>query len=349
MQNNVQQPQIIQGMPMILPTSHQFILTPVQTVVKQPKNVKILPNLKQVVSKQRSNTRSLLLPTSILQSSLVKTVVTPQIINPSEIQGQLINTPRLTIACNPAVPQMPTNLVNVSAMTTQSPKSLLNVQTLTKVAKPRVPSIISSARNAMPLKNGSSILKPVQIAPARSVESTKVVNRPILLKPPIIRTQKILPKNPVKTTTATSAPVSILKPKSNVILKNSIEQNVTDSQSDNVSSTSGKQTVQNSFVKLADNSATVKNKPDGGAEQAAKLLSKKPKSPDMQTDSAKPLGSTENPIQIIQQGQTFHSMHKLSQMQLKQIANILQQRNQQTQASNEKIVYRCVLFIHYVL
>lgn len=59
-----------------------------------------------------------------------------------------------------------------------------------------------------------------------------------------------------------------------------------------------------------------------------------------QTDTSKPLGSSENPIQIVQQGHTFHSMQRLTQSQLKQIAHVLQQRSQEAAMPNEKIVYR---------
>ncbi|XP_011310950.1 uncharacterized protein [Fopius arisanus] len=51
----------------------------------------------------------------------------------------------------------------------------------------------------------------------------------------------------------------------------------------------------------------------------------------------------ENPIQIVQQGHTFHSNQKLTQTQLKQIAQVLQQRGQQeSPGSKEKVVYRVV-------
>ncbi|XP_063993935.1 uncharacterized protein LOC135171380 [Diachasmimorpha longicaudata] len=54
-------------------------------------------------------------------------------------------------------------------------------------------------------------------------------------------------------------------------------------------------------------------------------------------------GNPENPIQIVQQGHTFHSNQKLTQTQLKQIAQVLQQRGQQESSTNkEKVVYRVV-------
>lgn len=45
-----------------------------------------------------------------------------------------------------------------------------------------------------------------------------------------------------------------------------------------------------------------------------------------QKQSSAPLGSSENPIQIIQQGNTYHSTQVLSPEQLQQIAHVLQQQ-----------------------
>ncbi|XP_015118720.1 uncharacterized protein LOC107042250 [Diachasma alloeum] len=57
---------------------------------------------------------------------------------------------------------------------------------------------------------------------------------------------------------------------------------------------------------------------------------------------AKP-GNPEKPIQIVQQGHTFHSNQKLTQTQLKQIAQALHQRGQQESSeTKEKVVYRVV-------
>lgn len=53
---------------------------------------------------------------------------------------------------------------------------------------------------------------------------------------------------------------------------------------------------------------------------------------------SKPLGSSENPIQLVQQGQTFHSMQALNQAQLRQIATVLQQKHLNTNTTSSKNV-----------
>uniref|UniRef100_T1J616 C2H2-type domain-containing protein n=1 Tax=Strigamia maritima TaxID=126957 RepID=T1J616_STRMM len=73
------------------------------------------------------------------------------------------------------------------------------------------------------------------------------------------------------------------------------------------------------------------------------------------TTIAAPIGSSANPIQIIQQGNTYHSTQMLSQEQLQQIAQVLQQQQQLSQlspngstsvlynaATNTRIVYRII-------
>ena len=59
-----------------------------------------------------------------------------------------------------------------------------------------------------------------------------------------------------------------------------------------------------------------------------------------QTDPSRPLGSCENPIQILQEGQSFRSSQLLSQTQWKNIAQLLQQRNQAHPLTKENIMYR---------
>ncbi|KAK3915011.1 Zinc finger protein 839 [Frankliniella fusca] len=56
------------------------------------------------------------------------------------------------------------------------------------------------------------------------------------------------------------------------------------------------------------------------------------------SNSSKPLGSSENPIQLVQQGQTFHSMQALSQAQLRQIATVLQQKHLNSNSVTSKNV-----------
>jgi hypothetical protein len=67
---------------------------------------------------------------------------------------------------------------------------------------------------------------------------------------------------------------------------------------------------------------------------------------------SKPLGSSENPIQLVQHGHTYHSVQPLNQDQLKQISTVLQQKQIETsrntknvlfdESTNTKIIYRVV-------
>uniref|UniRef100_A0A1B6EGW9 DUF4764 domain-containing protein n=2 Tax=Clastoptera arizonana TaxID=38151 RepID=A0A1B6EGW9_9HEMI len=56
-------------------------------------------------------------------------------------------------------------------------------------------------------------------------------------------------------------------------------------------------------------------------------------------NSKKPLGSNENPIQLVQQGQTFHSMQTLSAEQLKKVMTVLQQKHIEPVTSGKNVLY----------
>lgn len=56
-------------------------------------------------------------------------------------------------------------------------------------------------------------------------------------------------------------------------------------------------------------------------------------------NSTKPLGSSENPIQLVQHGQTFHSVQALSQEQLRQIATVLQQQHLDSAPRTKNVLY----------
>ncbi|KAG8230266.1 hypothetical protein J437_LFUL013968, partial [Ladona fulva] len=74
---------------------------------------------------------------------------------------------------------------------------------------------------------------------------------------------------------------------------------------------------------------------DGAAGSASAQM----KLPLPNFNSEKPLGSSDNPIQLVQQGQTFHSMQPLSREQLKQIATVLQQRHFDTTKNSKNVLY----------
>ena len=81
-----------------------------------------------------------------------------------------------------------------------------------------------------------------------------------------------------------------------------------------------------------------------------KPIANKPKTP-QNVDKAAPLGSSKNPIRIIQQGNTFTSTQQLTEEQLQQIMQVVQQQHamKETQEGNKagskaktKIVYKVV-------
>ncbi|XP_012257863.2 uncharacterized protein LOC105687081 [Athalia rosae] len=169
----------------------------------------------------------------------------------------------------------------------------------------------------------------------------------------------------LRSTQMASTPISILKPQSRIITNNSMGQNLlhnTQTAVGNVPngmqnsciqqcSVSNMQSESNGIKQIQSNMNAVKMRQNAVANGGAASLAKKTKPAVVQktpsavmekTDTSKPLGSSENPIQIVQQGHTFHSMQRLTQSQLKQIAHVLQQRSQEAAMPNERIVYRVV-------
>lgn len=209
----------------------------------------------------------------------------------------------------------------------------------------------------------------VKTVPANTTKITTSTSSPIIL-----RTASLLKAQDAKpittcassilrpTTQNSSNPISILKPQAKIvphtINKQSLinGQNVVPSVANNLTNSRIIQKTMNvahndaaERTKLLLNSN--KDKRNEATLATARVL-KKAKVAGLnspvaltaeQTDTTKPLGSSENPIQIVQQGHTFHSMQRLTQSQLKQIAHVLQQRSQEAAMPNERIVYRSVI------
>lgn len=150
--------------------------------------------------------------------------------------------------------------------------------------------------------------------------------------PVVLRTASIVKTQDLKTTTTnstsilkptqiSSTPISILKPQAKIAFNNTTKQNVTIATQNvaNVSSNS-----QNTSQKSQQSSTFESAKSVQGETIRQKLnlvvngtnlkVNKKSKGTPIKattivnesTDASKPLGSSENPIQIVQQGQTFH-------------------------------------------
>ncbi|XP_034243908.1 uncharacterized protein LOC117646741 isoform X2 [Thrips palmi] len=84
--------------------------------------------------------------------------------------------------------------------------------------------------------------------------------------------------------------------------------------------------------------APITTQPNLGTASSSKSLLLNNRTPSSNSNSTKPLGSSENPIQLVQQGQTFHSMQALSQAQLRQIATVLQQKHLSSNSTETKNV-----------
>ncbi|XP_063237903.1 uncharacterized protein LOC134539647 [Bacillus rossius redtenbacheri] len=83
-------------------------------------------------------------------------------------------------------------------------------------------------------------------------------------------------------------------------------------------------------------SSGIKTASDSVSSVVSATLSKMPPA---KANSNKPLGSSENPIQLVQHGQTFHSMQSLSDSQLRQIATVLQQQNLDATSRSKNVLY----------
>ncbi|XP_054014979.1 uncharacterized protein LOC128895953 [Hylaeus anthracinus] len=244
------------------------------------------------------------------------------------------------------------------------------------VSKPNQILTNTSVATAIPAQLLKSVQIPSQLLKTKTTVAKKAVAPTGVQKttispnsPVVLRTTSIVKSQDMKTATMnstsilkptqmSSTPVSILKPQAKMAFNNSTKQNVTTAaqNASAVSNTSQKTPVtQHSGTFESAKSVpndTIKQKLNLVANGTNLKANRKPKSTAVpvkstavtneSTDASKPLGSSENPIQIVQQGQTFHSMQRLTPTQLKQIAHVLQQRSQETATSNEKVVYRVV-------
>ncbi|XP_043283570.1 uncharacterized protein [Venturia canescens] len=241
------------------------------------------------------------------------------------------------------------------------------IQTINGNGKPGIGgSFLKSVQiPAQFLRNAATAF--VKTVPANTTKITTSTNSPIIL-----RTASILKAQDAKpvttsasilrpTTQSPSNPISILKPQTKLVshMKNKPSlmnsQNVVTSIANNLPNPRVVQKTTNCVqndtaerTKLLQNGN--KEKRNEATLATARVL-KRAKVAGLhspvaltaeQTDTTKPLGSSENPIQIVQQGHTFHSMQRLTQSQLKQIAHVLQQRSQEAAMPNERIVYRVV-------
>nr|XP_034190145.1 uncharacterized protein LOC117608725 [Osmia lignaria] len=214
------------------------------------------------------------------------------------------------------------------------------------------------------IKTKATISKKTAIAtgmPKATVNSSApvVLRAASIVKSQDLKTATTSSTSILKPTQISSTPISILKPQAKIAFNNSTKQNVTvTTQNDtNISNNSVNVSPKSSIVQQAGvlesgkplQNEAIKHKLNLIVNGTNLKMNKKIKTTPIKStvlsessDASKPLGSSENPIQIVQQGQTFHSMQRLTPTQLKQIAHVLQQRSQEAAASNERVVYRVV-------
>ncbi|XP_014205528.1 uncharacterized protein LOC106637311 isoform X2 [Copidosoma floridanum] len=223
-----------------------------------------------------------------------------------------------TLASNGITVVRNTPLLNSNAMKQSS---------TTPVLKSINPSVLKTSL----LKNPVAISLPV----------SKTGNSPVIVTTPVMKT--IDPLQPSKSINPSiirrkmsSTPVSILKPQIKAANNSLIKQNLTSLLSNKkpLELNGGLKPLVTAKLKQSVNSLmkSIKNKPI-----TQKLVTVKQDPIDAVNDS---LGSSDNPVQIVQQGDTYHSVNRLTQAQLKVIAEALQQRNQNSANSKEKILYR---------
>ncbi|XP_008561219.2 uncharacterized protein LOC103581025 [Microplitis demolitor] len=406
--------QVLQKLPVVFPSS-QFIIKPVQTILKTGKSIRLVSNKLNTGDNtpgnssdssqhQQVNQNSILLPkvSTLLTSHIFKgTSVASQIVHNNSLSAQLL-TPQI-ITCDSSNQRINNstscannnNNKNGNNLITNGARSqnlgnaqqirLLprvagiqedNAQQFTAISKSTevINGKLTSANSLISnnkISTGLFTSKTVQFSPqvlkagGKPTAATKLpinsANSGITFQTGTrIKTQHtfksvnqsgLLQRN----STCVSTPVSILKPQPKVVIP---KQNIAAISSQNVSGAlNGGDNIQR-IVKMVPQSLSVNNikrvqTNDAGKKPNNSVLSKinNKKSKIMgtlssvtagQSDLAKPLGSNENPIQIVQQGHTFHSSQKLTQSQLKQIAHVLQQRSQESSIPNEKIVYRVV-------
>lgn len=254
--------------------------------------------------------------------------------------------------------------VSSASQVLKNAQVLNNVNLKTTISTPFLKSVQIPAQM---LKSSTAVVKNTTVASTLTKTTVNSSTPVIFRSASIVKTQDLKTATTSSTsilrpTQGVSTPISILKPQTKVAFNSSTKQGLI-LNSQNVSGfTSNLQTTtlkqgtpmnqQNGLesVKPVQN-GTIKQKPNISVNGTTVRIGKKAKPVTLQkpvavaaekTDTSKPLGSSENPIQIVQQGHTFHSMQRLTQSQLKQIAHVLQQRSQETAMPNERIVYRVV-------
>nr|XP_012148477.1 PREDICTED: uncharacterized protein LOC100878977 [Megachile rotundata] len=277
--------------------------------------IRLSPIVKTSQSLQRGNVQQFLTP--VLKSASNMLPKTNQILNNTSVATAIPAQFLKSVQIHPQLIKAKTTINKKSALASGMSKTTVNSNAPVVL---RTASIVKSQDLKTATTSSTSILKPTQIS---------------------------------------STPISILKPQAKIAFNNTTKQNATVACQNDTNILNNSMNISPKSSIIQQTGAVESSKPIQNEAIKQKLnlivngtnlkMNKKVKNTPIKstvlsesTDTSKPLGSSENPIQIVQQGQTFHSMQRLTPTQLKQIAHVLQQRSQEAVASNERVVYRVV-------
>ncbi|KAF4523542.1 hypothetical protein B566_EDAN011990 [Ephemera danica] len=187
---------------------------------------------------------------------------------------------------------------------------------------------------------GSTTLAPSSVASSHTIDMSRApsnAQKPSVLPATVDPSQSVVRLKTPNTTVASTATIRPMTSKT-VIPKiqgtPTSMSNLTMSPALPISSTA-------SMVRVLNSAATSSVKPSTATSVSTTQVKNIDTSsvPLVAANATKPLGSSENPIQLVQHGQTFHSMQPLSQEQLKQIATVLQQKQLDTSRNSKNVLY----------
>lgn len=288
------------------------------------------------ISAQLLNTSQIITGTCEIQNQSVSTPhITNTIVNSTSGATQNLVTSQIRLS--PIVKtSQPLQRGNVQQFLTPVLKGTSNVL-------PKTNQIINNTSVATAIP--AQFLKSVQIHPQLIKTKTTISKKTALATgmpkttvnsnaPVVLRTASIVKNQDLKTATTSSTsilkptqisstPISILKPQAKIAFNNSTKQNVTvTTQNDtNISNNSVNVSPKSSIIQQAGVLESGKPLQNEAIKQKLNLIvngtnlkmNKKIKTTPIKStvlsessDASKPLGSSENPIQIVQQGQTFH-------------------------------------------
>lgn len=284
------------------------------------------------ISAQLLNTSQILTGACEIQNQSVSTAhITNAIVNTTSGATQNLVTSQIRLS--PIVKtSQPLQRGNIQQFLTPVLKGASNM-----VSKSNQILTNTSIAAAIPTQLLKSVQIPSQLVKTKTTIGKKTIattgipkttinsNTPVVLRTTsIVKTQDLKAATNstsiLKPTQISSTPISILKPQAKIAFNNSTKQSVTIA-AQNVSNTSNNSqktsvTQQSGTFECAKSAQndTIKQKLNLVVNGTNLKANKKAKSTSVKsttiinesTDASKPLGSSENPIQIVQQGQTFH-------------------------------------------